>query len=131
MIKADPKLKPKKCRVKFTPYGTKIGLPMIGRTKAILTCVAGNSINTIVYIVKGAKQSLLGRFDAQNLGIVRIYPKGDGEISAQRNVELMDQPNNTLKNDSRGEESLLLSKEEHSTPSLSEEQSTNVFSSKE
>ena len=59
MIKAVPKLKPKKCRVKFTPYGTKIGLLMIGRTKAVLTCVAGNSINTIVYIVKGAKRSLL------------------------------------------------------------------------
>ena len=37
MVKADPLLKAKRCRVKFTPYGTEIDLPMIGRTKAVLS----------------------------------------------------------------------------------------------
>ena len=33
---ADPKLMPKLCKAKFTPYGTHDKLDMIGRTKAIL-----------------------------------------------------------------------------------------------
>ena len=37
MVKADPLLKTKRCRIKFTPFGTEMDLPMIGRTKAVLS----------------------------------------------------------------------------------------------
>ena len=40
-IKADLLLKEKKCRVKFTLNGTNMDLPMIGRTKAVLSSGMG------------------------------------------------------------------------------------------
>ena len=80
MVKADPLLKAKRCRVKFTPYGTEMDLPMIGRTKAVLNNGVGGKISTIVYIVRNSNQSLLGRFDAKNLGIVQINPRGSNTV---------------------------------------------------
>ena len=49
---------------------------MIGRTKAILKNAAGALVGTIVYIVKGNNQSLLGLKDALSLGIVTINKDG-------------------------------------------------------
>ena len=80
MVKADPLLKAKRCRVKFTPYGTEVDLPMIGRTKAVLSNGIGGKISTIVYIVRDSSQSLLGRFDAEDLGIVQINPLGSNTV---------------------------------------------------
>ena len=83
MTRSDPKLKPKHCKVKFKPYGTDIGLEMIGRTKAYLTASSGAKISTIVYIVRGGKQSLLGLRDAQELGILQINIEGSTETVCQ------------------------------------------------
>ena len=49
---------------------------MIGRSKAILKNAAGGLVGTIVYIVKGNNQSLLGLKDALSLGIVTINKDG-------------------------------------------------------
>ena len=77
MKKADPSLRPKRCRVNFTPYGTRDQLDMIGRTKAILKNEAGGQVDTIVYIAKGGHQSLLGLKDARNLGIISVNKEGE------------------------------------------------------
>ena len=63
LAKGERKVKIKRCKVNFTPYGTKINLPMLGRTKAILQARSGATLQTIVYVVKGQKQSLLGLKD--------------------------------------------------------------------
>ena len=55
-------------------------LLMIGRTKAVLNNGIGGKISTIVYIVRNSNQSLLGRFDAKNLGIVQINPRGSNTV---------------------------------------------------
>ena len=75
----DPKLMPKLCKVKFTPYGTHDKLDMIGRTKVILRNEVGGQINTMVYIARGGHQSLLGLKDAKALGIMRINKEGDSQ----------------------------------------------------
>ena len=72
----EPSLQHKRCRVRFTPYGTTTGLQMIGQSKAILKNAAGGLVGTIVYIVKGNNQSLLGLKDALSLGIVTINKDG-------------------------------------------------------
>ena len=74
--KAGAKFTEEKCKVRFTPYGTTTGLQMIGRSKAILKNAAGGLVGTIVYIVKGNNQSLLGLKDALSLGIVTINKDG-------------------------------------------------------
>ena len=76
MKKKNRSLRIKKCRVKFTPYQTKEGLHMLGRTKAILRAAGGATVGTIVYIVGGSGQSLLGLKDGENLGIIKINPEG-------------------------------------------------------
>ena len=80
LAKGDRKAKIKRCKVNFTPYGTKINLPMLGRTKAILQARSGATLRTIVYVVKGQKQSLLGLKDGQALGIIEINPEGKSEV---------------------------------------------------
>ena len=49
---------------------------MLGRTKAILKASRGATTGTIVYVVRGSGQSLLGLKDAEDLGIVEINPEG-------------------------------------------------------
>ena len=76
MRKRNKTLNIKKCRVKFTPYQSEEGLQMLGRTKAVLWATGGATTSTIVYVVKGSKQSLLGLKDAENLGILEVNPEG-------------------------------------------------------
>ena len=72
---------------------------MVGRTKAFLKCVAGATIFTIVYIVKGARQSLLEWQDGERLGIVKIKPENvayhEGQLGFQLNTQ---QPQQQLNN---------------------------------
>jgi len=51
-------------------------LPIRGRTKCKLTAAYGAQINTIVYVVEGEEQSLLGLKDREALGIINIKPEG-------------------------------------------------------
>ena len=72
-----PKLK--KNAIKFVPFGTKINLPILGRTRCKLRAVNGASVKTLVYVVEGQKQSLMGLKDGEALGIIKIDPKGASE----------------------------------------------------
>ena len=81
----------KKCDIKFSPFGTKYSLPMMGRTRALLRNEQGGVMRTVVYVVKGEKQSLLGLKDARALGIVKIDPAGEsrGEIEKMEPVRTL------------------------------------------
>ena len=49
-------------------------------------------INTIVYVVKGQKQSLLGLLDGEALGIIKINPDGDQCVRQLQNHNKLDPP---------------------------------------
>ena len=71
---SDTKLR--KNNVVFSPYGTNLKLPVKGRVKVVLQNERGLQVRTIVYVVKGQTESLLGKRDGEALGIVRIDNKG-------------------------------------------------------
>ena len=74
--KANPGTRLKKNKVSFMPYGTKSKLPVLGRAKVVMANLKGNKINSMVYVVKGQKESLLGQSDGVRLGILSINPEG-------------------------------------------------------
>ena len=78
MKNADPGLRPKILKVKFTPYGTNSKLDMIGQTKAVIWNNAGGQVDTMVYIAKGGGLSLLGLKDVKALGIMCFKKDEDG-----------------------------------------------------
>ena len=79
----NPQTLLKKNKVAFLPYRTDIRLPVKGRVKLVLVNENGKQINTIVYVVKGQEESLLGQRNSQALGIIKFnkrdYP--DEEVN--------------------------------------------------
>ena len=69
-------LKLKKCLTKFRPYGTTEYLPIMGRSKCRMRAEAGATIHSMVYVMRGKEQPLLGLMDAQRLGIIQMNIKG-------------------------------------------------------
>ena len=69
-----------KTKIRFRPYGTNEQLPIRGRAKVQLRAKAGATIITYVYINDDdTETSLLGKRDAQRLGIVKINLRGEEE----------------------------------------------------
>ena len=69
-----------KTKIRFRPYGTTEQLPIRGRAKVRLRARAGATIVTFVYINDDdTETSLLGKRDAQRLGIVKINLQGEEE----------------------------------------------------
>ena len=69
-----------KTKIRFRPYGTTEQLPIRGRAKVRLRAKAGATIVTFVYINDDdTETSLLGKRDAQRLGIVKINLQGEEE----------------------------------------------------
>ena len=58
-----PKLKSND--ITFRPYGPSQPLVVLGRSKCTLTAGGGAEVNTFVYVVRGAKESLLGLRDGE------------------------------------------------------------------
>ena len=83
-----PKLKINK--VRLVPYGTSQGLTVLGRSKCRLTARAGNTVETVVYVVRGAKESLLGLKDGEDLGIIKIQLEGRMFNSTEASVGRVD-----------------------------------------
>ena len=83
-IRGEKPIKLKINRTKFRPFGTNFQLPILGRTKCTKRASAGAQITTIVYVVKGETESLLGLSDGKRLGIIKIDPDGE-------NVEVVGQ----------------------------------------
>ena len=69
-------MKLKKNNVKFTPYATDDSLVVLGKVKVVLRNLNDRKVKAMVYVVRGAKESLLGRRDGEALGIISIESKG-------------------------------------------------------
>ena len=76
LTKANTQLRLKKNKVRFTPYGTASTLPVMGRAKVVMQNQMGKQRKTLVYVVQGQTESLLGKLDAEALGIIQIVPEG-------------------------------------------------------
>ena len=75
----------KKTSTKFRSYGTSVQLPIQGKAKVYLKAQAGAVIATYAYINDDdSKTSLLGKNDAERLGIVKINPG----VAARRSTGL-------------------------------------------
>ena len=72
----NPDVKLRHTKVRFRPYSTKAEVPLLGKMKVKLTNNNGYHTNTTVYVTKGQTESLLGREDAIDLGIIQINPDG-------------------------------------------------------
>ena len=70
------KMRLKVNKTKFRPFGTDLTLPILGRTKCRIKAKCGEEVFTIIYVVKGETESLLGLKDAEALGIIQIKPEG-------------------------------------------------------
>ena len=69
-----------KTSTRFRPYGTSVQLPIRGKAKVFLKAQVGAIIATYVYISEDdSETSLLGKHDAERLGIVTIHPRGSRE----------------------------------------------------
>ena len=51
-------------------------LPCIGRFKVKLKAVSGATIRSMVYVIQGVKESLMGCMDALRLGLLVIRKEG-------------------------------------------------------
>ena len=67
----------RRTNVRFRPYSTGKIVPLLGVVQMWLTNGANKSIKTDVYIVEGEHESLLGKQDAIDLGIIKMNPRGD------------------------------------------------------
>ena len=82
----NPDVKLRHTKIRFRPYSTKAEVPLLGKMKVKLTNNNGYQTNTTVYVTKGQTESLLGREDAIDLGIIQINPdrrKPQQECSAR------------------------------------------------
>ena len=72
----EKRLKLKKCKTKFRPFGTKVYLSIMGRIKGNMRTASGAKTKMMIYVVKGETDSLLGLRYAERLGIIQIKPEG-------------------------------------------------------
>ena len=79
----NPAWKLKKNHISFKPYGTQITLEVMGKAKVVLKNKAGLKRNAMVYVIQGAKESLLGRLDAEALGILQLSKSGKGPVGEE------------------------------------------------
>ena len=89
--KRKPKLK--RTTRKFTPYGTRVNLECLGRTKVKIRAKAGATIRTMMYVIRGVKESLIGRLDAKRLGLIVINEEGAKEEQVRKVVQFFKERN--------------------------------------
>ena len=77
----NPDLKFKRNHVEFRPYGIKIILLVHGKVKVLLKCENGEKKNSMAYLGRDQRESLLGRLDLEALGII-VLPRGKEVIKA-------------------------------------------------
>ena len=86
LTKVNTQLRLKKNKVRFTPYGTTKTLPVMGRAKVVMRNEKGKLRKTMVYVVEGQTESLLGKLDAEALGILQIVPEGTAQGDKVRRI---------------------------------------------
>ena len=60
--------------MKFTTYMVETALPILGKVKLDLRNKNNLKVKSIAYVVRGGKESFLGRRDGEALGIIAINP---------------------------------------------------------
>ena len=77
ILAKNPDVKIRHSNMRFRPYSTRKLVPLIGECDMRLTNEENKAVKTTVYIVEGEKESLLGKEDAIQLGIIKVNPRGD------------------------------------------------------
>ena len=77
VLQKNQEVQLKRSNVRFRPYNTDKVIPLLGMCYVKLRNKKGKSVTTRIYVVEGETESLLGRQDAIDLGILRISPDGD------------------------------------------------------
>ena len=73
----NPDMKLRRSNMRFRPYSTDEAIPLLGMCDVKLRSKRGKTVKTRIYVAEGEAESLLGRQDAINLGILMINPDGD------------------------------------------------------
>ena len=92
-------LKLKKTKKKFRPFGVKQSLQCLGKVKLNLETESKSSTLSNIFVVKNAKESLLGIREAERLGVLQINPKGSCIEKARTIHEMEKKDNNVEAND--------------------------------
>ena len=67
----------KESKIRLIPYGTEESLEVLGECECQMTAEAGAETTTMIYIVRGMQESLLGLRDGEALGMLKINIGGD------------------------------------------------------
>ena len=92
MAATNPKAKLVRNKIRFTPYGTKVNLEVIGKAKVVLKNSKGKTIKTMVYVMANQSESLLGNKDGTALGIIQITPEGTAPEEVRKVSEVVKMP---------------------------------------
>ena len=98
-------LRLKKSRKAFHPFGSKKHVPVLGRSKCMITATGGALVESMVYVVQGEKHSLLGLQDSLALGIITVKPEGKVEANEGTiKSKILKLPNTILNSKTSSEE---------------------------
>lgn len=67
-------------KIWFKPYSSDKTVPILGKWQVCLCNQASKTINITVYVASGQAESLLGKEDAEALGIIKLNPQGDPQV---------------------------------------------------
>ena len=79
----------KKSNRKFRPFGTAVNLECLGCSKVNIRAEAGAVIRIMVYVICGVEENLLGREDAERLGLIKIDRKGAREEQVRKITQFL------------------------------------------
>ena len=74
--KENPATRLEKSRIIFKPYSSEEEVPILGKVRVSLKSLGGHKTRSTAYVVKGETESLLGKIDAMELGIIKLDPRG-------------------------------------------------------
>ena len=77
LLEKNTDWKLKMTKTSFRPYGMDYMLLVLDKAKVKIWSENRAQIRTIVYIVQGQRESLLGRLACEALGIIKVTLKGD------------------------------------------------------
>lgn len=89
ILAKNPETRLHRTNVRFRPYSTADVVPLLGVCEMTLSNEEGKAIKTDVYIVDGEQESLLGKQDAIDLGIIKLNPRGDKPDKSNNRLQVI------------------------------------------
>ena len=80
------KLSLKRNKTQFKTYGTVSKLTIVGRTKCLMQAKCRESVHIMIYVVRGAQESLLGLAAGEALGKIFIRPEARKKEESVREI---------------------------------------------